>query len=138
MLRIGTRGVAIGSSAAALDSDGVYCIHELPEGQCAICKEGHRPRVTRRAEYAVNAHQRWTDDDDVLVKELFNEGKSVAEIAAQLGRSEPAISARRQRHLTEHARCRVCEQGILSFDTGKCGACDAEHRWLERGVWIPV
>ena len=41
-----------------------------------------------------NAYDPWTDEDDKLLKEMWSEGKSVADIAKHFGRKESAIIVR--------------------------------------------
>ena len=41
-----------------------------------------------------NAYDPWTEDDDKLLKEMWSEGKSVADIAKHFGRKESAIIVR--------------------------------------------
>ena len=41
-----------------------------------------------------NAYDPWTEDDDKLLKEMWSEGKSVADIAEHFGRKESAIIVR--------------------------------------------
>jgi len=41
-----------------------------------------------------NAYERWTFEDELLLKSLFQEGLSIKEIASQLGRNEGSIRSR--------------------------------------------
>jgi predicted ArsR family transcriptional regulator len=56
---------------------------------------------------SVPAYRRWTSDDDALLIGLYAKGKSLSDLAARLGFSEPAISKHMERlELPKQARGR--------------------------------
>ena len=48
-----------------------------------------------------NAYRPWTDDDDTVLKQEFQNGASVKDLSAKLGRHEGSITMRLQKHFGE-------------------------------------
>lgn len=64
-------------------------------------KSGWQEKIAKMRETYPNAYKPWRDDDDVTLKQDFQNGASVASLSKKLGRHEGSIKMRLQKHFGE-------------------------------------
>jgi len=62
---------------------------------------GWAEKIAKMRETHPNAYMPWTDADDTVLKQEFQQGKSVKELSKKLGRHEGSIKMRLQKHFGE-------------------------------------
>ena len=62
---------------------------------------GWADKIAKMRETYPNAYRPWTDDDDTVLKQEFQNGASVKDLSAKLGRHEGSITMRLQKHFGE-------------------------------------
>ena len=82
-----------------LSEDSIIVTGSLLYWSFSTCTSSIRNMMPLYSIYAArqenpNAYDPWTEDDDKLLKEMWSEGKSVADIAEHFRRKESAIIVR--------------------------------------------
>jgi len=62
---------------------------------------GWAEKIAKMRETYPNAYRPWTDDDDMVLKQEFQNGASVKDLSNKLGRHEGSITMRLQKHFGE-------------------------------------
>jgi hypothetical protein len=62
---------------------------------------GWAEKIEKMRETYPNAYRPWTDNDDTILKQEFQQGTSVAALSNKLGRHEGSIKMRLQKHFGE-------------------------------------
>lgn len=62
---------------------------------------GWADKIAKMRETYPNAYRPWTDDDDAVLKQEFQNGASVKDLSNKLGRHEGSITMRLQKHFGE-------------------------------------
>lgn len=62
---------------------------------------GWAEKIEKMRETYPNAYRPWLDEQDVELKQLFQQGKTVEELSKKLGRHEGSIKMRLQKHFGE-------------------------------------
>lgn len=74
---------------------------ELPSKKKKSGSSGWAEKIAKMRETHPNAYMPWTDADDALLKQEFQQGKSVKDLSKKLGRHEGSITMRLQKHFGE-------------------------------------
>ncbi|MBP6038137.1 MAG: AAA family ATPase [Candidatus Saccharimonas sp.] len=74
---------------------------ELPTKKKKSVSSGWAEKIAKMRETHPNAYRPWTDTDDALLKQEFQQGKSVKDLSKKLGRHEGSITMRLQKHFGE-------------------------------------
>lgn len=76
---------------------------ELPTKKKKSGSSGWAEKIAKMRETHPNAYRPWTEADDTLLKQEFQQGKSVKDLSKKLGRHEGSITMRLQKHFGEDA-----------------------------------
>ncbi|MBH1956514.1 AAA family ATPase [Candidatus Saccharibacteria bacterium] len=74
-----------------------------PKKKPAVGSSGWADKIAKMRETYPNAYKPWTNQDDSLLKQEFQNGVSVAGLSEQLGRHEGSVKMRLQKHFGEDA-----------------------------------
>ncbi len=62
---------------------------------------GWTEKIEKMRETYPNAYRPWKDSDDATLKQDFQNGSSIQELSAKLGRHEGSVTMRLQKHFGE-------------------------------------
>ncbi len=95
------RAAADGKRFAHLAAQAEKRTHELPTTKKRQGSSGWAEKIAKMRETHPNAYMPWTDSDDAVLKQEFQQGKSIKELSKKLGRHEGSITMRLQKHFGE-------------------------------------